>query len=123
MRLHGTIAVIVNTMLLSSNFAFALDETESRQEALRFFESRIRPLLVKRCFKCHANSQHKGGLRLDSRESLLQGGDNGPAFKPGDPDNSLLIRAINYRDLEMPPDGKLKAEEIQALRIWDLHTP
>src|SRR5437762_3514852 len=68
-----------------------------------FFESRIRPLLAARCFECHSAKAAKlrGNLRLDTREGTLQGGDQGPALVPGDPDRSLLVKAIRQEDDEL----------------------
>ncbi len=83
------------------------------------FERRIRPLLIERCCKCHSAEQQKGGLLLDSRAALLQGGETGPAIDPANPDNSLLLQAVRQENgLEMPPDGKLTNEQIQALTQW-----
>src|SRR5262245_51838392 len=71
------------------------------------FEKEIRPLLVERCYQCHGDlKEPKGNLSLLSREALLRGGDSGPAAVPGKPGESLLIAAINYDGLEMPPEGK-----------------
>ncbi len=84
-----------------------------------FFESRIRPVLANNCFSCHAASQ-LGGLRLDSRESMLKGGKSGPALVAGDPDKSLLIQAVRQTNpkLKMPMGGKLKDQEIEDLAAW-----
>ena len=62
----------------------------------------------------------KGGLRLDSRESLLKGGESGPVVSPGHPEKSELVRAINYEadGFQMPPTGKLDADSIGALTEW-----
>ena len=87
-------------------------------EELRFFETKIRPLLAERCFKCHGEDKQKGGLRLDSLAAVLDGGDSGPALVPGKPDESLLIEAVNYASFEMPPDGQLPAPEIAAFTSW-----
>ena len=93
-------------------------------EELEFFESEIRPLLANKCYSCHsAQSETKGklkaNLRLDSLQAILKGGDSGPALVPGDV-NSLIIKAVGYlnEDMAMPPKGKLKAHEIQALTRW-----
>jgi hypothetical protein len=84
-----------------------------------FFEQKIRPLLSSRCFECHGPKKHKGGLRLDSRASILEGGDSGPALVPGKPEESRLIEAIGYSDdLKMPPKGKLPSQEIEVLTNW-----
>ena len=88
--------------------------------AAKFFESKIRPLLVARCYECHGpRSKSEGNLRLDSRAAMLQGGDLGPAIKPGDPQGSLLIDAINHGDVvQMPPKTKLPPQEIADLTAW-----
>jgi hypothetical protein len=87
-----------------------------------FFEREVRPLLVEHCYRCHsaAEGKVKGGLRLDFRDGLLGGGDSGPAVEPGEVDESLLIRAVRYGevDLQMPPSGKLSGEEIGILERW-----
>jgi hypothetical protein len=89
-------------------------------EELEFFEKRVRPVLVERCHKCHAAEQQKGGLRLDSREAALAGGDSGPALVPGQVEESLLVSAIGYDpdSYQMPPTGKLPEEEIAVLTEW-----
>jgi len=88
-------------------------------ESLEFFEKKIRPVLVERCFKCHG-SKAKGGLRLDGRPGMLKGGERGPAIVPGKPGASLLIEAIHYGDdsNKMPPDGKLSAAVIRDFERW-----
>ncbi len=77
---------------------------------MEFFEKKIRPILVDNCYKCHSQQSQKvkGGLLLDTREGLLKGGDTGPAIKPGDVEQSLLIKAVRYTDddLQMPPKNK-----------------
>ncbi|HKB35262.1 MAG TPA: PSD1 and planctomycete cytochrome C domain-containing protein, partial [Gemmataceae bacterium] len=91
-------------------------------EGIDFFEKRVRPLLADRCYRCHSDRATKlrGGLRLDTREGLLKGGNSGPAVVPGDPDRSLLIRAVRHADpdLKMPPNNRLPAEEVATLEAW-----
>jgi cytochrome c553 len=85
-----------------------------------YFEARVRPILAANCYECHAD-QASGGLRLDSREALLKGGDSGPAIVPGDPDKSLLIQAVKrLPDAPQMPSGrpKLKADDIEVLVEW-----
>ena len=90
------------------------------EDGIAFFESKIRPLLVERCYECHGEKKHKGGLRLDSRAAWQKGGENGAVIAPGDPEMSLLIKAVCYvdKDLQMPPKQQLAAEEIAALKRW-----
>jgi Protein of unknown function (DUF1553)/Protein of unknown function (DUF1549)/Planctomycete cytochrome C len=92
---------------------------------LRFFEAKVRPLLVKHCYACHSSEADKaeGNLLLDSRPDLLRGGDSGPAVVVGDSRRSLLMRAVLYEDLKlaMPPKdagGKLGQDEIAILDQW-----
>ncbi len=94
-------------------------ETKSDPAQVEFFESQVRPLLVENCFGCHGPQKHKGGLRLDSREAILKGGDTGPAMAPGEPGGSLLLEAIGYDgDTQMPPKGKLGEQDILVLTEW-----
>ncbi len=99
--------------------AFAADASPGANE---FFESRVRPVFVAHCYPCHSSAakKSKGGLRLDTREGLLKGGDSGPALIPGDPDKSLFIRAIRQKDehLRMPPKQKLSSTQIADLAAW-----
>ncbi len=105
----------VTWMLLPAGL-LAADSDASRPE---FFESKIRPLLATSCYSCHTDT-HMGGLRLDSREALLQGGRTGAAVTPGDPEKSLLIQAVRQTNekLKMPMGGKLSAAEVEALVAW-----
>jgi hypothetical protein len=85
-----------------------------------FFETRIRPVLATDCLPCHGGKKTESGLKVDSRESLLNGGDRGPAIVVGAPDKSLLVRAIGYTDqeLKMPPKRHLPAEVRVAFAEW-----
>lgn len=90
-------------------------------EAREFFEKRIRPTLIEKCFSCHSDKKQMGGLRLDSRTALLKGGDSGPAFLPGQPDKSLLVQVVRRSgDVKMPPKDKdaLDAGTVEALSDW-----
>jgi hypothetical protein len=84
-----------------------------------FFETKVRPLLIAKCVECHSGEKSKAGLRLDSREALLTGGESGPALVVGKPDESLLIDVIGYRNaVQMPPKAKLPDAEIAILTDW-----
>jgi mono/diheme cytochrome c family protein len=91
------------------------------QNGTAFFEQHVRPLLVEHCYQCHSQQAKKvrGGLLLDSKAGWKKGGDNGPALVPGDPEKSLLIKAIRYgEELQMPPKGKLPDQQIDLLVEW-----
>src|SRR3954466_4314436 len=85
-----------------------------------FFELRVRPVLAGKCVKCHGGAKQSGGLRLDSRAALLEGGESGPAVIPGDPEGSPLIRAVRHADddLKRPPAGPLPRESQADLAAW-----
>ncbi|MFT5466898.1 MAG: hypothetical protein ACI8UO_001999 [Verrucomicrobiales bacterium] len=89
---------------------------------LAFFEKRIRPILIERCYECHSEEadKRKGGLWLDRRAGWEVGGDSGTALVPGDPDESLIVEMIRYGDpdIAMPPKEKLPPEEIALLEDW-----
>jgi len=87
-------------------------------EQLEFFENRVRPILVAHCQECHGIEKQESGLALISRESSLTGGTGGAAVVPGKPDESLLIDAVRYDGLEMPPTGRLSDDEIAVLERW-----
>jgi len=95
---------------------------EPTAEQIEFFEAKIRPVFADNCYSCHsAGGKIKGGLRLDLPGTVFKGGDSGPAILPGNPDASLLIKAVRYTDadLQMPPkDKKLPAEQIALLEAW-----
>lgn len=117
--------VAIGVLMLLPRPGIPADEAKKEgsapsKEAVQFFESKVRPVLADHCFKCHGESKHKGNLRLDSRAAILAGGDQGPAIVPGQPDKSLLIKAINHADeqLKMPPKMKLTKEQIADLTVW-----
>jgi hypothetical protein len=99
--------------VLGAATAFAAEDPRE------FFESRIRPLLAKNCFSCHTSTR-MGGLEMASRESLLKGGNSGPALVPRRPEESLLIRAVRHTHerLKMPLGGKLEPAEVADLAAW-----
>ncbi|MBB75798.1 MAG: hypothetical protein CMJ75_14930 [Planctomycetaceae bacterium] len=90
------------------------------QDQRKLFETRIRPVLVERCFQCHSQRSDppKGNLRLDSPAGWRRGGDTGPAVVEGQPEESLLISALEYESFKMPPDGRLPAAVVADFRAW-----
>lgn len=101
----------------------ATQPQEPSREGLEFFEKKIRPALTENCYACHSEKSKRpqGGLLLDSIEAMLKGGASGqPAIVPGDPEKSLLIKAIRHTDakLQMPMGGKLPDEVIKDFEAW-----
>jgi hypothetical protein len=111
------ILTAVGTVLLT---VAACGESPADRKSLEFFESRIRPVLIEHCYECHsaASETPEAGLRLDTRLGLLTGGDSGPALSPGDAAGSLLLSALRYKGLEMPPDRKLPDEVVRDFETW-----
>ena len=107
-------------------FATATDSVVAAgtdDEGIKFFESRIRPVLVTKCLSCHSQdaakaNKLKGKLLLDSRAGVLAGGESGPAITPGQPAQSLLIQAMRHESLEMPPDERLAENVISDFVKW-----
>lgn len=100
-----------------------LHAAPSEAEESAFFESKIRPVLVDRCYACHSAEaakagKLKGGLQLDSRAGLLAGGDSGPAIVPKRPRESLLLDALKFDGLEMPPEGRLPEAVVADFTRW-----
>lgn len=108
----------LSLVLVSLSFAWAAE-----RESFDFFETKIRPVLIEHCYECHSveSGKAKGGLRVDDREALREGGDLGPAVAPGKPEESLLLSAIRHEDpdLEMPPRKPRLPDAISAdLETW-----
>jgi hypothetical protein len=93
---------------------------KSSGAGIEFFETRIRPVLVKHCYRCHSAEakSSKGGLMLDTRAGTRQGGESGPAVVSGEVDESLLIDAIRHQTFQMPPDGNLPENVIADFVKW-----
>jgi Protein of unknown function (DUF1553)/Protein of unknown function (DUF1549)/Planctomycete cytochrome C len=113
--------LVVGWLLSVSIAGLARADGPESPEASAFFEASVRPVLVDQCWKCHGPEKQSGGLRLDSRASILEGGDAGPAIVPGEPDKSPMIQAVRHQgDLnKMPPKGgKLPDPTVDSLAKW-----
>ena len=119
---------VAGLVFSSAGVARAADD-KPNPEGVKLFEAKIRPILAENCVGCHGPDKQKGKLRLDSREGLLKGGmDEDKVVKviePGNPDKSMIIEAINYKneDIQMPPpkkkkDRKLTDEQIKDMTEW-----
>src|SRR6476620_1571775 len=109
-------------LLLLGLSIHARSQEDAEREGLDFFEKRIRPVLVDKCYSCHsaASEKIKGNLALDTREGVLKGGDTGPSILPGNPEKSLLIKALKWSEEEfkMPPKKRLPREVVADFETW-----
>ena len=95
--------------LLTSSF-LAKAEVKPTPEDAAFFKKEVLPILQKSCFRCHGEKEKlKGHFRITSREGILNGGDQGAAYNEKEPEKSILLEMISYKDgdHEMPPKEKL----------------
>ena len=122
MNAHRLRAILVlSVVVFSCDFCQILFAGEKfTDEQVSFFETKIRPVFVNHCYKCHSKefSSSKGGLRLDVREALLKGGDSGPAIVPGNPKESLILSALRHEDIQMPPKSKLPEKVVADVERW-----
>src|SRR5437763_8863599 len=118
-RLGG---VIATTWALFAASGADTGSTSFSPLQIEFYEKRVQPILAENCYKCHSHQADKikASFVLDSREGLLKGGETGPAIVPGEPEKSLLIKAVRQvdEDLKMPPKKKLSDEQIASLSEW-----
>jgi mono/diheme cytochrome c family protein len=114
--IYGLFVAFAFARALASSAAPAPTDAEKAQ----FFKEHVKPLLDANCIKCHGGDKTKGGLKLTSRQSIVKGGDTGPAISTDQPDKSLLLKAISYADpdLQMPPKKRLNAEQVAVLTKW-----
>ncbi len=112
------VTLIAGFLLIQVHASWADDKLTTEQTT--FFESKIRPVLVRECYGCHSTKvgEVKGGLWLDTQEGMVTGGDSGPAIVAGDLEASLLWNAINHEDYRMPPGKKLSNEVLSDFRKW-----
>lgn len=90
-----------------------------------FYTARVRPIFEQHCATCHLGSNHRAGLSLESRATILQGGHHGPAIVPGEPNSSLLVKLIRQEGLSdeftpmpPPPHDKLSDADIKTIEDW-----
>lgn len=115
-----TAVLLVLALLLGRSEAAEVPVEHLSTEQINFFEARIRPVLVRECYSCHSNKTGsiRGGLRLDTRDVMREGGESGPAIVPGNLEESLLYGAITHQDFVMPPERKLPQKVIDDFRKW-----
>lgn len=121
MRTVPWFAVLIALVCPRLTVLYAEQQTEVAEsdDGQQFFREQVKPLIEQKCLKCHGmNGTERGGLRLVSRDDVLRGGELGPAVDLDDPSSSLLLEAVQYEGLEMPPSGKLPVSEIEIFRRW-----
>ena len=109
-------------LVLTPSLPAQSPQLNENPQAIEFFEKRIRPVLAERCYQCHSSKAPavQGGLLLDTREGLHKGGNSGAAVVPGNPEQSLLIKALRYKskELQMPPGEPLTSEQVADFEAW-----
>ena len=116
-RRRARAALLLSLAALSATFSLGVLQAAPDESDL--FETAVRPILESRCVRCHREGKARGKLALDTADSMLTGGREGPAVVPGNPDASPLIAAVSGDDPEMPKTGPaLSAEEVESLRRW-----
>jgi mono/diheme cytochrome c family protein len=100
--------------------AAELADSGRHARGLELFEKKIRPVLVKHCYECHAESSDvvQAGLKLDQPQHVYAGGDSGAVIVPGKPEESLLLQSLRYEGPEMPPSGRLDERTIADFERW-----
>jgi cytochrome c len=117
----STGATAVLALLAWSATALAARDAGSKFE---FYTTKVKPIFDANCARCHGGANHRGGLNIDTRESLLKGGHSGPAIVPGDPAKSLLVTLIRHEGpaddpKNMPPNKDMLSDsDIQTVEMW-----
>jgi Protein of unknown function (DUF1553)/Protein of unknown function (DUF1549)/Planctomycete cytochrome C len=116
-QLKFSVSALVVAMIVAASPNAAADDGD---KGIEYFEKHIRPVLVDYCYECHSSEADEpaGGLRLDHREGMHRGGELGPAVVPEDPDESLILSALRYENLEMPPDETLDEAIVEKFQKW-----
>jgi mono/diheme cytochrome c family protein len=104
--------------LLHPSQAVGADDPTLLAQRTAQFEREIRPVLIAQCIQCHGERKQEGGLRLDTRDGILKGGESGPTLVEGKPEVSLIVAALQHRGPEMPPDQKLSNKTIVHFERW-----
>jgi Protein of unknown function (DUF1553)/Protein of unknown function (DUF1549)/Planctomycete cytochrome C len=115
---HGFMACVIACATATLAVAGEAPKNDARRE---FFEAKVRPVLAVHCYNCHGAAKQQGGLRVDSRDGLLKGGESGTSLIPGQPDESLLVRVLDHAEpgVEMPKKApKLPANVRRDFRDW-----
>lgn len=126
MKLRSLLILVVSLLTVTTGVVFVMKRAKPvapkqvKEKAKPKIEDEAVVLLEEACVRCHGPEKQKGGLRLDSLEDMLKGGENGPAIVIGTPEKSLLINLIHHREegREMPPKEKLRQPQIQILENW-----
>lgn len=113
--------VVVYSVLCFSLIQCSMAFADSSSNEIAFFESKIRPLLIEHCYECHSTQSGESGgdFRIDTAAAITRGGATGRAINQDSPDESLLLKVIQYDgDIQMPPEGRLNDESIAAIQHW-----
>lgn len=111
---------LLTIYLACSSVIAAAPQAAADPAEIEFFEKRVRPVLAAHCYECHGDDEQEASLSLTSVAAMLRGGDQGPALVPGDPEASLMVKAIRYEEsnFQMPPKAKLSNAQIASIVEW-----
>ena len=119
-RLKWCLGIGLLLVVQASLFSHRLFSEDLNPRDLKFFETKIRPVLIKNCYSCHSAKagKTKGELALDTREGIRAGGESGHGVVPGDLQASLILDAIKYESFEMPPKKRLPLSVVRDFERW-----
>ncbi len=118
--------LLICSMPVMLSLALAPSAVHGREDASKpeYYTTRVKPIFEANCARCHGGANHRGGLNMDTRDSMLKGGHDGPVLVPGDPGKSLLVKLIRHEGpkddpMDMPPKrDKLSDADIAVVEQW-----
>lgn len=123
LALSTTAALCVGLWSNGSRAAQGSGQESDPAASPQFYTDHVQPVFASNCYRCHGGMNHRGGLQLDSRASILKGGKTGPVIVPGHPEDSLLVKLIRHEGpaddpRPMPPKSKLSDADIATVAAW-----
>jgi mono/diheme cytochrome c family protein len=118
--------ILAGAVALLGSLIWSAPNASAHEDASKpeYYTTKVKPIFDANCARCHSGMNHRGGLNIDTKESLLKGGHTGPAIVPGDPAKSLLVTLIRHEGpasdpMPMPPKGdKLSDADIATVTAW-----
>ena len=113
-------------LIILSAVAVSVGAVGAQEDSTKpeFYTTKVKPIFDANCVRCHGGLNHRGGLSMDTRDSMIKGGHHGPAIVPGDAANSLLVKLIRHEGpkddpMDMPQrKDKLSDSDIAIVERW-----